>query len=135
MKATIFSLLALLLVQTRAVAGLETDIPQTNRVILAAAKWQPAKEQTQKALTAIQSFLEHPTSTNTWVLGEIKKILAHTKDYRVQFTGVIEAGRKVIRCNFFPAPAAAPKGAFDYWKREEVDVMDGGFGFWRTIAT
>lgn len=131
MKPTILLLLALLLVDTWAMAGLEADIPQTNRVILAGAKWQPTKEQTHKALAAIQAFLGHPNSTNSWVIGEIKKISGNTRNYRVQFIGATEDGRKMIRCNFFPAPAAAAQGAFESWKREEVNVLDGGFWFWR----
>ena len=129
MKVVIASLLVLLLVQKIALAGVVTDIPQTNRVILAGGKWKPSENDTQKALAAVQAFLEKPNSTNKWTLGEIKKILAHSKDYRVQFTGVLLNGKKMIRCNFFPTHGIT-EDQFDYWKQQEVDVCDGGFGFW-----
>ena len=111
-----------------AVAGVDTDIPQTNRVILVGGNWKPSEEDTQKALTAIQAYLEKPTATNAWTLGEIKKILAHTKHYRVQFKGVVVDGRKLIYCNFFPADSGQE---FKSWKELVVLVCDGGFDFWQ----
>ena len=127
----ITSLLAVVLMQSTALAGVDTDIPGTNRVTLASGEWKPSEHDTEKALAAVQSFLEKPTSTNAWTLAEIKKILAHTKDYRVQFTGVRLDGKKMIRCNFFPARTEGKEDDFDYWKRQEVAVCDGGFAFWQ----
>jgi hypothetical protein len=130
MKILILSLITLLAAQTLAIAGVDTEISQTNRVILTVGKWTPSEKESQKALTAVQAYLEKPTaSTNTWVPGEIKKILAHAKDYRVQFSGVLLDGKKWIRCNFFPAQETA-EDPFGYRKQQEVNVLDGGFWFW-----
>ena len=127
MKPILFLLFTLLLLESRAVAGLDTDIPQTNRVILPSGRWKPSAEETQKVLAAVQTFLERPSSTNDWTKREIKKILDHAKEYRVQFVGVVRDGKRLIWCNFFPAADAF--GAD--WKRQEVRVMDGGFWFWQ----
>ncbi|MEI8064505.1 MAG: hypothetical protein WCH84_10640 [Verrucomicrobiota bacterium] len=128
MKTAFAALLGLLLVQGMVFAGVDTNIPETNRVILASGDWKPSEEDTQRALNAIQTFLDKPTSTNAWELGEIKKILAHTKDYRVQFKGVLFDGRKLVFCNFFPVDRGE---GFNYWKEHEVAVDDGGFAFWQ----
>jgi hypothetical protein len=80
---------------------------------------------------AIQAFLEKPTFEDEYTKGEIKEILKHAKQYRVQFVGIERDGKKYIWCNFFPAPR---KGEEDYhpdWKRREVQVLDGGFDYWR----
>ena len=127
---TILVILASVVLQVCAHAGIETDIPQTNRVVLKSGAWRPTPEQTQKSLLSIESFLNQPDTTNSWKKAEIKKILANTKRYRVQFVGVVHAGRKVIWCNFFPAPYNG-EGAFKYWKKEKVEVEDGGFRFWQ----
>jgi hypothetical protein len=127
MKPILIFLFALLTLESRAVAGLDTAIPQTNRVILSSGRWKPSGEQTQRALAAIQAFLEKQTATNDWKVREIKKILEHEKEYRVQFVGIERDGKKLIWCNFFPAT-----GVFGAnWKREKVMVMDGGFSFWQ----
>lgn len=129
--ATVGLLFALLLIQGSALAGIDSDIPQTNRVILAEGKWMPSEQDTQKGLAAVQAFLEKPVSTNPYELGEIGKILAHSKDYRVQFTGVLVDGKKVIRCNFFPREGKIDhEEDFKNWKQHEVEVFDGGFWFW-----
>jgi hypothetical protein len=128
---TIFVMLALVVMQVCALAGIEVDIPPTNRAVLNSGAWTPAPEQTQKALIAIQTFLDQPGTTNRWKNAEIKKILANTKKYRVQFVGVLHDGKKVIWCNFFPAPDVGREDEFQYWKRSEVSVADGGFGFWQ----
>jgi hypothetical protein len=127
MKLILILLLALLILESRAVAGLDSDIPQTNRVVLSSGRWKPSAEEAQKALAAIQKFLEKPSSTNDWTKREIEKIQEHAKEYRVQFVGIVRDGKRLIWCNFFPAA-----GAFGAdWKREEVRVMDGGFWFWQ----
>jgi hypothetical protein len=127
---TIPIILALVAMQICVHAGIENDIPPKNRVILKPGDWIPNPEQTQKALFSIQSFLNQPKKTSSWENAEIKKILANTKRYRVQFVGVVHDGKKVIWCNFFPA---LDKGEdeFKFWKKEKVEVEDGGFGFWQ----
>src|SRR5437764_11678880 len=111
---TILVILALGAMQVCAHAEIETDIPPTNRVVLKSDVWTLTPEQTQKALSSIQSFLNQPDTTNSWKKAEIKKILANTKRYRVQFVGVVHDGRKVIWCNFFPAPNN-DEDEFKYW--------------------
>ena len=127
MKTILIFLFALLILESRGFAGLDTDIPQTNQVVLSSGRWKPSAEETQKALAAIQTFLEKPSSTNDSTKREIQKIQEHAKEYRVQFVGVVRDGKRMIWCNFFPA--AETFGAD--WKREKVRVMDGGFWFWQ----
>jgi len=63
---------------------------------------------------------------------QIAEILKHRKQYRVQFLGLYRDGRKVIHCNFFPIRFPEEKqDDAAYWKREIVEVMDGGFWYWR----
>jgi len=109
-------------------AGIDTNIPPENQVILK-GDWTPTPEQTAKALTAIQTFLENPKSSSAEQQAEIKKILVNSSKYRVQFKGILEKNKKVIRCNFFPASGS--KDDFPYWKKQVVMVCDGGFWFWR----
>jgi hypothetical protein len=127
---TIFVIFTLMVTQVFARPGIEADIPPTNQVVLKSGTWAPAPEQTQKALLSIQSFLDHPNTTNGWKQAEIKKILSNVKKYRVQFIGVVRDGRKAILCNFFPAPYDGGDD-FKYWKQEKVEVTDGGSWFWR----
>src|SRR5208283_2855170 len=84
MKIILASAAFFLALQVSAFGGLETDIPPANRVILTSGDWTPTVEATQKALIAIQSFLERPTSGDQRSRGEIKHILENTKRYRVQ---------------------------------------------------
>ena len=131
MKLLLVSLFAMLILESRAVANLDTDIAQTNQVILSSGRWKPSFEETQKALAAIQEFLDRPSSTNEWTKSEIKRIQEHAKEYRVQFLGVVRGGRKVIWCNFFPASRKDEKDYFQDWKQREISVDDGGFWFWQ----
>jgi hypothetical protein len=128
---TILILIALVVTQIHVFAGLEADIPQKNRVVLESGAWMPTPAEAQRALLSIQAFLGQPNVTNKWKNTEIKKILAHTKQYRVQFVGILRDGRKIIWCNFFPAPQDGAEDQFRYWKQKEVMVADGGFGFWQ----
>jgi len=127
---TFFAILASFAFHLFALAGMETDIPPTNRVILKSESWTPTADQAQKALASIQSFLAKPATTNEYRLREIKKILANSRNYRVQFIGIIRDGRKIIWCNFFPA-AGEGKDEFRDWRKERVVVDDGGFYYWQ----
>ena len=131
MKVISTSFLALALLHAVAFAGIDADIPQTNQVILSSGAWLPSTKETQKALAAIQAFLEKPASTNEMSNSEIKKILANMKKYRVQFVGVVRDGNKIIWCNFFPAPRKGDGIFFSNWEQQEVRVLDGGFWFWQ----
>lgn len=126
---TIFAVVVSFLIHQSVLAGFETDIPSTNRVILKSESWTPTADQTQKALVSVQSFLSKPATTNAYQLGEIKKILANGKNYRVQFVGMIRDGRKVIWCNFFPA-ANVGKDEFQDWQKARIMVDDGGYYYW-----
>ena len=123
---TLFAILASFVIHQCALAGFETDIPATNRVILKSKSWTPTADQAQKALASIQSFLSKPATTNEYQLREIRKILANSRNYRVQFVGMIRDGRKIIWCNFFPA-AGKGKDEFEDWRKERIEVEDGGF--------
>jgi hypothetical protein len=128
---TILAIFALVVMQVCAHAGIETDIPPTNRVVLKSGAWTPTPEQTQKALLSIQTFLNQTDTTNSWKNAEIKKIRANTKNYRVQFIGILHDGKRVVWCNFFPARGDGSDDEFQYWKQQEVRVDDGGYGFWQ----
>jgi len=112
-------------------AGLGKDIPQTNRLILESGDWIPGSGETQKALLAIQSFLETlPSPTGSFAEQDsAKEILEKTKGYGVRFIGKLREGRKVIVCNFFPAP----KSGRDHLKKlqqEGLWVDGGGSSYW-----
>lgn len=131
MKIVFASMAIFLAFQASALGGIETDIPPANRVILTSGAWTPTVAETQDALIAIQSFLERPISEDQWRKDDKKRILENTKRYRVQFVGVIRQKRKLIWCNFFPAPRTGEKDEFEDWKHTEVMVEDGGSMFWR----
>jgi hypothetical protein len=126
MKPILVLLFAMLALEGRLIAGLDSDIAQTNRVVLGSGRWTPLPEDTHKALVAIQAFLANPASTNKWTKREIWRILQHTKEYRVQFVGVVRDGKRLIWCNFFPS-----RGDYGNWKKDKVDGMDGGFWYWQ----
>ena len=128
MKA-ILVLLTLVVMHATALAGIETYISFTNQVVLEWGIWTPTPEEVHKALLSIQSILERPGTTDDYSMTDIKMILKHTKEYRVQFLGAIRDGKKVIWCNFFPAPRGG-RDDFQDWKQEKVKVEDGGFWFW-----
>jgi hypothetical protein len=106
------------------VARIDTNIPPENQVNLK-GDWRPTAEQTEAALKAVQKFLEQPKGIDDREQGEIRKILANSSKYSVQFTGVSRFGIKTIRCNFFRRGGADPD-----WKTQKVEVKDDGFWYW-----
>lgn len=127
MKIALLLLCCFGFLQTSAFAGIETDIPPTNRVVLKSGEWQPSDAETVKALGAVGAFLENSKHDK----GEIAKIKANLAKYRVQFIGANRGGKKIILCNFFPAPPVDGVDYFTYWRGQRVQVADGGFWFWR----
>ena len=111
--------------------GSTLDIPQQGRVILSSGNWTPTAAQTESAYRCVQAFLEKPIVRDRWYLGEIAHIRTNKNKFRVQFIGENRDGQKVILCNFFPAHRSDDREAFEYWKRQKVEVMDGGFWFWQ----
>ena len=133
MKIIFASVLLFLALQASALGSVETDIPQANRVILTTGAWTPSVEETQKALIAIQAFLEWPTSGgNQRSKYEIKMILENARSYRVQLVGQIRQKRRVILCNFFRAPLTGEKDEYADWKHNPVSLCcDGGHWYWK----
>ena len=134
MRTLLISLLGLLVFRAVTLADIGTDISKTNRVILKSGAWIPTAAETQKAMVAIQSFLESSSSTNnlnSWEFDGLKKIRESTKENRVQFYGSIREGRKVIWCNFIPVPQSGKEDAWKSWKQNLIFGDDGGFRFWQ----
>ncbi|MFH1442272.1 MAG: hypothetical protein ABIH18_09590 [Candidatus Omnitrophota bacterium] len=93
-------------------------------------KWLPSKEETEKALKAIEDFLkdqEKHKDCSDFSKEEIKKIIDDFPQYNVQFLGVLVNGQKIIHCNFFMAEG----DIFSNWADEYISVFDGGYSFWR----
>jgi hypothetical protein len=130
MKATLALLFGFLVLERFAFAGVDTDIAETNRAILSSGRWKPSAEETQKALVAIQSFLQMPNTTNDWTKSEITQVREHAKEYRVQFVGDDREARKVISCHFLLAPRTGDLDLCPDWRRSLCDVDDGGCSFW-----
>jgi len=130
MKPSLVLLFAILFFPALSFGGLETDIPIANRVILPPDAKEPSAEQTQKALAAIQAFLENPGKLNDYQAGAVKRILANTKNYRVQFFGDEVDGKKLIWCNFLPVAVKGGRDSFEFWKQGQVLFSDGGSAFW-----
>ena len=127
----IISTLALLsLLPVLSPGGGGTGIRPENQAILTGA-WTPTAELTAKALLAIQTFLENPKDQSDWSKKQIGKILENGSRYRVQFIGVEENGRRILRCNFFPESSPDGREMFPQWKERMIFVLDGGFWFWR----
>ncbi|MBU1693738.1 MAG: hypothetical protein KJ726_09005 [Verrucomicrobia bacterium] len=111
-------------------AGVIAEIPPVQQVILPGV-WTPSPEETGRALQAAQAFLQNPEGRNAWTQKQVGDILAHGSVYRVQFIGLDEEGRRIIRCNFFPAGREGEPERFPDWKEQVVEVLDGGFWFWQ----
>jgi hypothetical protein len=76
----------------------------------------------------VREFLQKPVVRDRYSLSQIALILQHGREYRVQFVGQYRKGRKIILCNFFQRREEDP---FPYWKRQLIEVRDGGFWFWQ----
>jgi hypothetical protein len=108
------------------------DIPAGGRVILHFGKWTPSSAEADAAFRCAQHFLAQPAVKEKYELSQIALIREHTREYRVQFVGQHRNGKKIILCNFFPAQFPEQKqDPFSYWRQQLVEVMDGGFWFWR----
>lgn len=131
-------LIALLFGAACSVSG-EQIASKGNRIILDEScsniwldiEWVPSNEQTEKAVTALGQFLnddEALKKSSERLAGEVLKIREHFGEYRVQFSGVIEDGKKYIHCNFFPAVRSFPD-----WEHQYVCVFDSGFWYWNIL--
>ncbi len=130
MNTSRLMLLGLVLMPMLSFGGIETGIPAGNQVVLPSdAKW-PTAEETRKALVAIHAFLEKPAPTNEHEAAAIKRILENLGTYRVQFFEKETDGKRLIWCNFFPAALKGQRDVFDYWRKGQVLVNDGGSAFW-----
>ena len=110
-------------------------IPRGNQVMLQ-GDWTPTKEETDKALEAVATYVQNisfkngttPVEKNRIV--EAKIITSQIARSCVQFIGQTLQGRKVIYCNFFPVHAA--ESASPSWEESEVHVgKDGGPEYWQ----
>jgi hypothetical protein len=110
----------------------------------AAGFWTPEPADVARVESAIRESLEgalsDPSLLSDLTAGgsanpefatrEIPKILVHFQEYRRQYVGVLESGRKTIWCNFFPESETREGDATNNWRTWYVVVMDGGFWYW-----
>ena len=137
MKNYFHAIVLILLFPSICISG--AIISDHNQIILKDSEnmtWVPNKDETQKALTKIHHFLSNPdkdismtnvrTTDTKYLKKQIQKINNNIHSYRVQFVGMTKNGKKIIYCNFFPIDEN-----IHYWKKELVQVDDGGFWFWQ----
>jgi len=106
-----------------------TDIPPDHQVILK-EDWQPNREQAQRALKQIQTYLEHPPKgyrRDPTSMQAIREIFSHPSEYYVQFIGRYPKGRKAIFCNFLILDSRDEIAAF---RKEWFWASDGGSDYW-----
>jgi hypothetical protein len=120
-----------LLVIASSVSASPLQVPNDRRVIIP-GHWRPSGGYMDVALRCAAWFIEHPDVTDPNLLKQIGLIRQHAGEYRVQFIGTFREGHTVLVCNFFPAQLPGQKeDPFPYWKTKKVEVLDGGFHFWR----
>ena len=126
------TLLLVLLVLAPAARAATLDIPSAGPVILHSGKWTPSQADADAAFRCAQHFLAMPTLKEKYELAQVSLIREHARQYRVQVVGQYRKGKRIILCNFFPIQFPEEKqDGFYYWKKQLVEVMDGGFWFWR----
>lgn len=109
----------------------QEEIPKENRIILSVSEtpsagevsWIPSSDEANLALESIRSFLASDTATEPPFSFKRKEILNNFPNYKVKFSGILIAGRKMIHCYFFSKHATS--GII------EDSVDDGGSQFWR----
>jgi hypothetical protein len=93
--------------------------------------WTPKTSQLKEVEHSLPAFLRKEMQTRP--LGELSEVIALAPKYRRQYVGMILNGRKVIWVNCIPQKSEKGIDPFVNWKREIVDVSDGGSGFWGAI--
>ena len=80
--------------------------------------WIPSKEQTSKAISKIYEYIDKYDES------DLSKIIKAFDRYKVQFIGIYLDSKPIIYCNFLLEN-------IDGWRKYFVQVMDGGFSFWK----
>jgi hypothetical protein len=146
MRIILLALALIVVPAVRSYGGSISDIPGDRQVILLSipdSKWNPSAAQTKECLLGLQAYLERCSDEKNvdpiladgsedrrkWIASQIRQILGSKPGYRVQFWGTTEENKPVVYCNFFPARVDEPD-EFPDWRKEPVQVMDGGSAFW-----
>jgi len=93
--------------------------------------WTPKTSQLRKVERSLPRFLRKEMQSRP--LGELSEVIALAPKYRRQYLGMILNGRKVIWINCIPQKSDNGVDPFANWKREIIDVSDGGSAFWGVV--
>ncbi len=96
-------------------------------------RWLPTEKQVDESLASVLKFLRDNKLHNQlypYYKNQIKKILKHFSNYRVQLVGGTVNRKKRIWLNFFLVDTD-----FKDWKQRPIIVLDGGYHFWQIEYT
>jgi len=90
--------------------------------------WTPKESQLREMERSLPTFLRREMQSRPSVRA-LHEVIASEPRYRRQYVGMIMDGRKVIWVNCIPQKSEEGVDPFTNWKREIVDVSDGGSSF------
>lgn len=94
--------------------------------------WTPTASQLREVERALPTFLRMQTQTRP-TSKELLELIVLAPKSRRQYVGMILNGKKVIWVNGIPQEPRKDIDPFSNWKREIIDVSDGGPKFWGVV--
>jgi hypothetical protein len=94
--------------------------------------WKPSRSELKEVERALPTFLRMQTR-NRPTIKELVELTALAPKSRRQYVGMILDGRKVVWVNAIPQKPRKEVDPFANWKREIIDVSDGGPKFWGVV--
>jgi hypothetical protein len=94
--------------------------------------WKPSRSELKEVERALPTFQRMQTR-NRPTIKELVELTALVPKSRRQYVGMILDGRKVIWVNAIPQKPRKEIDPFVNWKREIIDVSDGGSKFWGVV--
>jgi hypothetical protein len=94
--------------------------------------WTPTARQLREIERALPNFLRMQTQARP-TTKELIELLVLAPKSRRQYVGMIVDGKKVIWVNGIPQKPRKDLDPFANWKREIIDIADGGPRFWGVV--
>ena len=94
--------------------------------------WTPTAADIRGLEERLAGFIKREAVRDKRRSSQISEVHRRLPEYRRQYVGVISDGRKLILLNAFPRRDSG-EPYFPDWKRELVEVSDGGASYWKVF--